>query len=56
MDYRLKSVGIAIGTTTTQLIVSELILKNRMPGSRIPNWKLPGKVFFLKATSILRLS
>ena len=43
MSYRLTSVGIDIGTTTTQLVVSELILENRMPGARIPSVEITGK-------------
>jgi len=42
-EFRLVSAGIDIGTTTTQLIISELILKNRMPGARIPKIEIVSK-------------
>lgn len=42
-EFKLISAGIDIGTTTTQLIVSELILKNRMPGARIPKIEIVSK-------------
>lgn len=42
-EFKLISAGIDIGTTTTQLIVSELILKNRFPGARIPKIEIVSK-------------
>lgn len=42
-EFKLISAGIDIGTTTTQLIISELILKNRMPGARIPKIEIVSK-------------
>lgn len=43
MDYKLTSVGIDIGTTTTQLVISELHLQNRLPGARIPSIEIIDK-------------
>lgn len=42
-EFKLISAGIDIGTTTTQLIISELILKNRFPGARIPKIEIVSK-------------
>ena len=42
-EFKLISAGIDIGTTTTQLIISELILKNRLPGARIPKIEIVSK-------------
>jgi len=42
-EFKLMSAGIDIGTTTTQLIISELILKNRMPGARMPKIEIVSK-------------
>jgi ethanolamine utilization protein EutA len=40
----IKSVGIDIGTTTTQLVVSELTVKNVAPGSLVPRMEITDKV------------
>lgn len=37
------SVGIDIGTTTTQLVISRLTIKNTAPGSSIPRMEITGK-------------
>ncbi|MBV7271327.1 ethanolamine ammonia-lyase reactivating factor EutA [Clostridium sp. PL3] len=42
-EFKLISAGIDIGTTTTQLIISELILKNRLPGARMPKIEIVSK-------------
>lgn len=42
-EFKLISAGIDIGTSTTQLIISELILKNRLPGSRMPKIEIVSK-------------
>lgn len=42
-DVTLTSVGIDVGTTTTQLVVSQLTLKNVMPGSRVPKVEISHK-------------
>lgn len=39
----LLSVGLDIGTTTTQLVISRLTLENVMPGARIPRVKIINK-------------
>ena len=46
-EFKLISAGIDIGTTTTQLIISELILKNRLPGARIPKIEIVKKNNFV---------
>lgn len=48
-EFKLISVGIDIGTTTTQLIISELILKNRLPGARIPKIEIVKKTILYKS-------
>lgn len=35
-EFKLTSAGIDIGTTTTQVIISEITMRNRLPGARIP--------------------
>ncbi len=40
----IQSVGIDIGTTTTQLVVSELTVKNVAPGSLVPRMEITDKV------------
>ena len=42
-DAVLTSVGIDIGTTTTQLVISRLALTNVMPGSQIPKIEISEK-------------
>lgn len=37
------SVGIDIGTTTTQLVVSRITIKNTAPGSTVPRMEITGK-------------
>lgn len=48
-EYKLISAGIDVGTTTTQLIISELILKNRLPGARIPKLEIVSKKILYKS-------
>ena len=40
----IKSVGIDIGTTTTQFVISELTVKNVAPGSLVPRMQITDKV------------
>lgn len=42
-EFKLLSAGIDIGTTTTQLVISELTMKNRLPGARIPKIEITEK-------------
>lgn len=42
-DGVLTSVGIDIGTTTTQIVVSQLTLSNVMPGSQVPKIEISNK-------------
>lgn len=48
-EFKLVSTGIDIGTTTTQLIISELTLKNRFPGARIPKIEIVDKKIVYKS-------
>ena len=48
-EFKLVSTGIDIGTTTTQLIISELTLKNRFPGARIPKIEIVDKKIIYKS-------
>jgi ethanolamine utilization protein EutA len=48
-EFKLISAGIDIGTTTTQLIISELVLKNRLPGARIPKIEIVKKTILYKS-------
>lgn len=42
-EFKLISAGIDIGTTTTQIVISELTMKNRLPGARIPKIEITEK-------------
>lgn len=42
-EFTLTSVGIDIGTTTTQLVISRLTLANIMPGSQVPKVEVTHK-------------
>lgn len=42
-EFKLLSAGIDIGTTTTQLVLSEITMKNRLPGARIPKIEITDK-------------
>lgn len=42
-EFKLTSAGIDIGTTTTQLVLSEITMKNRLPGARIPKIEITDK-------------
>lgn len=44
-----KSVGIDIGTTTTQFVISELTVKNVAPGSLIPRLQITDKIVTYKS-------
>lgn len=48
-EFKLVSAGIDVGTTTTQLIISEIILKNRLPGARIPKIEIISKKILYKS-------
>ena len=45
----IKSVGIDIGTTTTQFIISELTVKNVAPGSLVPRMEITDKVVIYRS-------
>ncbi len=45
----IKSVGIDIGTTTTQFVISELTVKNVAPGSLVPRMEITDKVVKYKS-------
>ncbi len=40
MGKRLKSLGLDLGTTTTQLVISELEVENRAPGFTVPRMEI----------------
>lgn len=42
-EMTLVSVGIDVGTTTTQLVISQLTLVNVMPGSQVPKVEISHK-------------
>ncbi len=42
-EMTLVSVGIDVGTTTTQLVISQLTLVNVMPGSQVPKVEISNK-------------
>jgi len=44
-----KSVGIDIGTTTTQLVISTLTVKNTAPGTLIPRMQITDKTVDYKS-------
>lgn len=48
-EFKLVSAGIDIGTTTSQLIISELVMKNRLPGARIPKIEIVKKTILYKS-------
>lgn len=48
-SYKIKSVGIDIGTTTTQMIVSDLTVRNISPGSLVPRLKITDKAVRYKS-------
>ena len=43
MDNILRSVGLDVGTTTTQLVVSELTARNRASGFAVPRMEITGR-------------
>ena len=43
MSERLRSVGLDVGTTTTQMIVSELKVENRASGFAVPEMEITGR-------------
>ena len=49
MSERLCSVGLDVGTTTTQLIVSELTVENRSSGFAIPELEITGRRILYKS-------
>ena len=40
MSERLLSVGLDVGTTSTQLVVSELLIENRASGFAVPEMEI----------------
>ena len=46
MKETLISVGIDVGTTTTQVIFSNITIENMSSGARVPELKFLGKKFF----------
>lgn len=48
-ESTLLSAGIDIGTTTTQLVISRISLKNRMPGSQIPKIEIAEKTIIYRS-------
>jgi ethanolamine utilization protein EutA len=44
-----KSVGIDIGTTTTQIVISQLTVKNTAPGTLVPRMQITDKVVVYKS-------
>ncbi len=46
---RLKSVGLDVGTTTTQLIVSELVAENRASSFSVPEMEITGREILYKS-------
>ena len=44
-----KSVGIDIGTTTTQIIISQLVVKNIAPGTLVPRMQITDKTVVYKS-------
>ena len=49
MSERLRSVGLDVGTTTTQLIVSELTVQNRASGFAVPEMDITGRQVLYKS-------
>ncbi|MCG8485630.1 MAG: ethanolamine ammonia-lyase reactivating factor EutA [Clostridia bacterium] len=45
----INSIGIDIGTTTTQLVISQLTIKNVAPGSLVPRMQITEKVIIYKS-------
>ena len=49
MSERLLSVGLDVGTTTTQLIVSELTVENRASGFAVPHMQITDRKLLYKS-------
>lgn len=49
MSERLRSVGLDVGTTTTQLIVSELVVENRASAFAVPDMEIVGRSIIYKS-------
>jgi len=49
VSERLRSVGLDVGTTTTQLIVSELTVQNRASGFAVPKMEITGREILYKS-------
>ena len=43
MSERLLSVGLDVGTTSTQLVVSELLVENRSSGFAVPEMEITAR-------------
>ena len=54
MKETLISVGIDVGTTTTQVIFSNITIENMSSGARVPEFKIVGKEIFYKGKKLLR--
>lgn len=54
-EITLTSVGIDIGTTTTQLVISRLTLANVMPGSQVPKVEVTQKALCIWGAYTLHL-
>lgn len=48
MQENLLSVGIDVGTSTTQIIFSKIYIENMSSGARVPEFKIVGKEVFYK--------
>ncbi len=49
MKEEIISVGIDIGTSTTQLVFTKIILENMASGARVPQIKIIGKQIFYRS-------
>ncbi len=49
MSEQLRSVGLDVGTTSTQLIVSELTVENRASGFAVPEMEITGRQILYKS-------
>ena len=49
MSERLRSVGLDVGTTSTQLILSELTVENRSTGFAVPEMEITNRQILYKS-------
>ena len=52
MSDRLKSIGLDIGTTSTQLIVSELEVKNQAGSFSVPQMQITNREIIVKLLAV----